>query len=105
MDGCVENFLRGSKMDEQEYLKLFISISKDLGEINSKLEPLSKILEKHDQAISAHENRLTKLEVKENNSGIKNELLTLAVKGLVISICALGTLAGAGTIIAKAIGM
>ena len=48
MDGCVGSFLRGSKMDEQEYLKLFISISKNLGEINSKLEPLSKILEKHD---------------------------------------------------------
>ena len=106
MDGCVENFLRGSKMDEQEYLKLFISISKDLGEINSKLEPLSKILEKHDQAINAHENRLTKLEVKESGGpGFKSDILALAVKGLVISICALGTLAGAGTIIAKAIGL
>lgn len=103
MDGCVENFLRGSKMDEQEYLKLFISISKDLGEINSKLEPLSKILEKHDQAITAHESRLTRLEVSGN--GLKSDVLSLAVKGLVISICALGTLAGAGTIIAKAIGM
>lgn len=105
MDGCVGSFLRGSKMDEQEYLKLFISISKNLGEINSKLEPLSKILEKHDQAITAHESRLTKLEVQEKTGSLKSDILALAVKGLVISICALGTISGAGTIIAKAIGM
>lgn len=49
---------------------------------------------------------MTKLEVKESDSnGLKSNILALAVKGLVISVCALGTLAGAGTIIAKAIGM
>lgn len=49
---------------------------------------------------------MTKLEVKESDgNGLKSSILALAVKGLVISVCALGTLAGAGTIIAKAIGL
>lgn len=93
------------QLENDRLTELVITIKSELAVLNAQskatLESISKALE----SIANHESRLTKLEVKENSSGIKNELLTLAVKGLVISICALGTLAGAGTIIAKAIGM
>lgn len=93
------------QLENDRLTELVITIKSELAVLNAQskatLESISKALE----SIANHESRLTKLEVKENSSGIKSELLALAVKGLVISICALGTLAGAGTIIAKAIGM
>ena len=45
------------------------------------------------------------MKLEENKGSLKDDILALAVKGLVISICAFGTLAGAGSIIAKAIGI
>lgn len=85
--------------------ELVISISSQLATLNAQskqqLESISKMLD----TLANHENRLTKLEVTEKTSTLKNDILALAVKGLVISICALGTLAGAGTIIAKALGL
>lgn len=85
--------------------ELVISISSQLATLNAQskqqLESITKMLD----TLANHENRLTKLEVTENTSTLKNDILALAVKGLVVSICALGTLAGAGTIIAKALGL
>lgn len=94
------------QLESEKLTELVIAIKTELAVLTAQskatLESISKALE----TISNHETRLTKLEVKENGSGgMRNEILALAVKGLVISICALGTLAGAGTIIAKAIGM
>ena len=93
------------QLENDKLTELIITIRSELSVLNAQsketLESISKALE----SIANHESRLTKLEVKESSGGFKNDILALAVKGLVISICALGTLAGAGTIIAKAIGM
>lgn len=94
------------QLENDRLTELIMKITAELSVLSAQskaaLESISKTLE----TLTNHETRLTKLEVQEKASGsTKNELLMLAVKGLVISICALGTLAGAGTIIAKAIGM
>lgn len=94
------------QLESEKLTELVIAIKTELAVLTAQskatLDSISKALE----TISNHETRLTKLEVKDSGStGFKSDILALAVKGLVISICALGTLAGAGTIIAKAIGM
>lgn len=93
------------QLENDRLTELVITIKSELAVLNAQskatLESISKALE----SIANHETRLTKLEVQEKAGGLKSDILALAVKGLVISICALGTLAGAGTIIAKAIGM
>lgn len=98
------------QLENDRLTELVITIKSELAVLNAQskatLESISKALE----SIANHENRLTKLEVQdklevqEKAGGFKSDILALAVKGLVISICALGTLAGAGTIIAKALG-
>lgn len=93
------------QLENDKLTELIITIRSELAVLNAQskatLDSISKALE----SIANHETRLTKLEVKESGGGLKTDVLALAVKGLVISVCALGTLAGAGTIIAKAIGM
>lgn len=93
------------QLENDKLTELIITIRSELAVLNAQskatLDSISKALE----SIANHETRLTKLEVKESSGGLRSDILALAVKGLVISICALGTLAGAGTIIAKAIGM
>ena len=93
------------QLENDRLTELVITIKSELAVLNAQskatLESISKALD----TIGNHESRLTKLEVQEKSGGFRSDLLALAVKGLVISICALGTLAGAGTIIAKAIGM
>lgn len=93
------------QLENDKLTELIITIRSELAVLNAQskatLDSISKALE----SIANHETRLTKLEVKESGGGLRNDVLALAVKGLVISVCALGTLAGAGTIIAKAIGM
>lgn len=93
------------QLENDRLTELVITIKSELAVLNAQskatLESISKALE----SIANHENRLTKLEVQEKTGGLKSDILALAVKGLVISICALGTISGAGTIIAKAIGL
>lgn len=98
------------QLENDRLTELIMKITAELSVLSAQskaaLESISKTLE----TLTNHETRLTKLEVQEKASekasgSTKNELLMLAVKGLVISICALGTLAGAGTIIAKSIGL
>ena len=94
------------QLENDKLTELIITIRSELAVLNAQskatLDSISKALER----IANHETRLTKLEVKESGGpGFKSDILALAVKGLVISVCALGTLAGAGTIIAKAIGL
>lgn len=93
------------QLENDKLTELIITIRSELAVLNAQskatLDSISKALE----SIANHETRLTKLEVKESSGGLRSDILALAVKGLVISVCALGTLAGAGTIIAKAIGL
>ena len=83
-------------LDDNASLEIIIEIRESLAKLTTQVEQVLSIT-------SNHEQRLMKLE--ENKGSLKEDILALAVKGLVISICAFGTLAGAGSIIAKAIGI
>lgn len=91
------------ELENEKLTELILKISSELAVLNAQskqqLDSISKALD----TLANHENRLTKLETTDK-SGLKSDILALAVKGLVISICALGTLAGAGSIIAKVAG-
>ncbi|WP_407450934.1 hypothetical protein [Fibrobacter sp.] len=78
---------------ENEFL---IKISEQLGSMNAYLKTaLDKLAE--------HEKRIGDLE-KGKGAGLKDDVIALAVKGLVIAIISLGSVVGAGTLITKIIG-
>lgn len=90
-------------MENDRLTELVITISAELSALNAQTKATLATLSKALDTLSNHENRLTKLEVTDKAS-IKGDILMLSVKGLVISVCALGALAGAGSIIAKVCG-
>lgn len=81
---------------EYDTLQIIISIKESLAKLNTQIEQVLNTL-------SNHEMRLVKLE--ENKRSLKDDVLATAVKGLVIGIIALGSVAGAGTLIGKFLGM
>ena len=87
-------------MDEQT--KLFIEISRNLGEINSKLGSLC-------ETIARHELRLTELEkmekVRDGKSNFKDEVVHWLVKGLILAIGTIATMVGAGALLKPLFGL
>ncbi len=85
-------------MDEQT--KLFIDISRNLGEINSKLGSLCEVIAKH-------ESRITELEKdKVGVSGLHfKELAVWLVKGLIIALGTIATMTGSASLIKGIFGM
>lgn len=84
-------------MDEQT--KLFIEISRNLGEMNSKLGSLC-------ETIAKHEVRLTELEREKRVSTTdwRNGVIELLVKALIIGLVSVASLAGGGSILFKVFG-
>lgn len=84
-------------MDEQT--KLFIEISRNLGEMNSKLGSLC-------ETIAKHEVRLTELEREKRVSTTdwRNGVIELLVKALIIGLVSVASLAGGGSILFKLFG-
>ena len=84
-------------MDEQT--KLFIDISRNLGEINSKLGSLC-------ETIARHELRITELEKteKDRKGNFKDEIIHWLVKGLIAAIGTIATMAGAGAMLKSIFG-
>ena len=84
-------------MDEQT--KLFIEISRNLGEINSKLGSLC-------ETIARHELRLTELEkMEKGKSNFKDEVVHWLVKGLILAIGTIATMVGAGALLKPLFGL
>ena len=79
----------------EEETKIFIDISKNLGEINSKIGQLCDTIAKHEQ-------RITILEQK--RISLKDESILLLVKGLISSILIIGSLTGSAGLISKMLG-
>lgn len=77
-------------MNETETTKLFIDISKNLGEINSKIGTLCETLAKHEQ-------RITNLE--QNKFSIKDNIVKWLVIALIGTIGIIATLTGSTAII------
>lgn len=84
-------------MDEQT--KLFIEISRNLGEINSKMGNLCETIAKHESRISELEK-----EQRSDPSDWKREIIGLLVKALIVGAVGITTLAGGGSILIKLLG-
>ena len=86
-------------LDDDKILETLIEIKAQLAELNANQKNLQAILVNH-------ENRITTIEsatAKEKTS-FKDDLIQLMIKGLVGSIFIIGSLAGAGGILAKILG-
>ena len=86
-------------LNDDKILETLIKIEAQLAELNANQKNLQAILVNH-------ENRITSIEsttVKEKTS-FKDDLIQLMIKGLVGSIFVIGSLAGAGGILAKILG-
>ena len=86
-------------LDDDKILEALIKIEAQLAELNANQKNLQAILVNH-------ENRITSIEsttVKEKTS-FKDDLIQMLVKGIVGSIFVIGSLAGAGGILAKIFG-
>ena len=86
-------------LDDDKILETLIEIKAQLAELNANQKNLQAILVNH-------ENRITNIEsatAKEKTS-FKDDLIQMLVKGIVGSIFIIGSLAGAGGILAKILG-
>ena len=86
-------------LDDDKILETLIEIKAQLAELNANQKNLQAILVNH-------ENRITNIEsatAKEKTS-FKDDLIQMLVKGIVGSIFVIGSLAGAGGILAKILG-
>ena len=86
-------------LNDDKILETLIKIEAQLAELNANQKNLQAILVNH-------ENRITNIEsttVKEKPS-FKDDIIQLLIKGLVGSIFIIGSLAGAGSILAKILG-
>lgn len=86
-------------MELDEQTKLFIEISRNLGEINSKLGSLC-------ETIAKHESRISELERDKSvdRHDWKTEVISLLVKAVVVSTVAVAALAGGGSVLLKVFG-
>ena len=87
------------KLDDDKILETLIEIKAQLAELNANQKNLQAILVNH-------ENRITNIEsatAKEKTS-FKDDIIRLLIKGIVGSIFVIGSLAGAGSILAKILG-
>ena len=86
-------------LDDDKILETLIELKAQLAELNANQKNLQAILVNH-------ENRITNIEsatAKEKTS-FKDDLIQMLVKGIVGSIFVIGSLAGAGGILAKILG-
>lgn len=91
------------ELENEKLTELILKISSELAVLNAQskqqLDSISKALD----TIANHENRLTKLETTDK-AGLKTTVIEWAVKGLVVAVIALGSIGGAGAVIAKFLG-
>lgn len=83
-------------MTDEKMTELVIKITSELSSLNTYMKTaLDKLAD--------HEKRLDELE--KNKTGLKDTIIALAVKGLVIAIISLGSVVGAGALIGKILGL
>ena len=86
-------------LDDDKILETLIEIKAQLAELNANQKNLQAILVNHENRIINIESATTK-----EKTSFKDDLIQLMVKGLVGSIFVIGSLAGAGGILAKILG-
>ena len=87
------------KLDDDKILETLIEIKAQLAELNANQKNLQAILVNHENRITSIESATTK-----EKTSFKDDLIQLMIKGLVGSIFVIGSLAGAGGILAKIFG-
>ena len=86
-------------LDDDKILETLIEIKAQLAELNANQKNLQAILVNHENRITTIESTTTK-----EKTSFKDDLIQLMIKGLVGSIFVIGSLAGAGGILAKILG-
>ena len=87
------------KLDDDKILETLIDIKSQLAELNANQKNLQAILVNHENRITSIESATTK-----QKTSLKDDLIQMLVKGIVGSIFVIGSLAGAGGILAKILG-
>ena len=86
-------------LDDDKILETLIKIEAQLAELNANQKNLQAILVNHENRITNIESATTK-----EKTSFKDDLIQMLVKGIVGSIFVIGSLAGAGGILAKILG-
>ena len=86
-------------LDDDKILETLIEIKAQLAELNANQKNLQAILVNHENRITSIESATTK-----EKTSFKDDLIQMLVKGIVGSIFVIGSLAGAGGILAKILG-
>lgn len=86
-------------LDDDKILETLIDIKSQLAELNANQKNLQAILVNHENRITSIESTTTK-----EKTSFKDDLIQMLVKGIVGSIFVIGSLAGAGGILAKILG-
>ena len=86
-------------LDDDKILETLIEIKAQLAALNANQKNLQAILVNHENRITNIESTTTK-----DKTSLKDDLIRILVKGIVGSIFVIGSLAGAGGILAKILG-
>lgn len=86
-------------LDDNKILETLIEIKAELAELNANQKNLQAILVNHENRITNIESTTTK-----EKTSFKDDIIQLLIKGIVGSIFVIGSLAGAGSILAKIFG-
>ena len=85
--------------NDDKILETLIGIKSELAQLNANQKNLQAILVNHENRITNIESATTK-----EKTSFKDDIIQLLIKGLVGSIFVIGSLAGAGGILAKILG-
>ena len=86
-------------LNDDKILETLIKIEAQLAELNANQKNLQAILVNHENRITNIESATTK-----EKTSFKDDIIQMLVKGIVGSIFVIGSLAGAGGILAKILG-
>ena len=89
-------------MNDERVEELLFTISNKLSSIEAKVTSTQETLLRHESRITSIEDKIGNCyRSNKNDSSLKDQLLALLAKSVVIALTALATLAGAGSILPK----
>lgn len=93
-------------MNDERVEELLFTISNKLSSIEAKVTSTQETLLRHESRITSIEDKIGNCyRSNKNDSSLKDQLLALLAKSVVIALTALATLAGAGSMLPKIAAM
>ena len=94
-------------MNDERVEELLFTISNKLSSIEAKVTSTQETLLRHESRITSIEDKIGNCyrSSNKNDSSLKDQLLALLAKSVVIALTALATLAGAGSMLPKIAAM